>query len=154
MGKKLIFKDADFSVNAIEAGSDWLDITNLFTTWTNQKPYSVTSGDTITGTSIYFKGCAAVDISAYAGRKMRVAFVAFTTSGGAISNFGHIVKDANNTKLEALAFPMNGAAGSMRTYYYDYNIPSSANYFCASYPTNSKITEIGGLPFACYVENV
>lgn len=153
MGKKLIFKDADFSENAIEAGSDWLDITNLFTTWTNQKPYSVNSGEPITGTSSFFKGCAAVDISAYAGKQMRVAFVAFTTSGGAISNFGHIVKDANSTTLEALAFPLNGAAGSMRTYYYDYNIPSSAKYFCASYAIDSKITEIGGMPFACYVKN-
>lgn len=149
MGKKLIFKDADFSVNALETSGDYTDITSLFT-FTNGKAWSANTGELVTST--YFR-YASADVSQYAGKTLKIAFANFTTSGGAVSGFGDVVKDGGGSIIQSWGFPKDASTGpSLSLYYKEITLPSNATTLCVTYAQTSKIPA-GGLQFACYVKN-
>ena len=114
MGKKLIFKDADFSVNALEASGDYTDITSLFT-FTNGKAYSANTGELVTST--YFR-YASANVSQYAGKTLKIAFASFTTSGGTVSGFGDVVKDGGGSIIQSWDFPKDASTGPSLSLYY------------------------------------
>lgn len=103
MGKKLIIKGADFSVNGIPSP---VDITGLFT-WTNNYGISINSGLIIASTT--FK-CTpmdkGVDIRNYIGRTIKITIPRYNTSQGAQPGFGHIILDSVENILRSYQMPL------------------------------------------------
>lgn len=157
MGKKLIFKDVDFSANALEVPGNYTDITSLFT-FTNSKAYKANPEATGVGTlveSTTFRSASA-NVSAYAGKTIKIAFCSFTATGGGASGYGNVAKDSGGNVITSNGcwpFPKYGSTGpALSLYYTEITLPSNANTLCVTYAQTSKIPA-GGLQFACYVKD-
>lgn len=155
MGKRLIVKGADFSVNALEGGT-MTNITSLFTLNESSHPWSVTTGSHASSQSTYF--CAVedlVDISSYVGKTLRITSCKFTPTSGNISNFGHIFQDSGGNHLTDKDIPFElytvDGPNLKADFYEDIEITDEMKYIGVSYPKAATWLQYGGQPFAAYI---
>lgn len=103
MGKKLIIKGADFSVNGIPSP---VDITGRFS-WEDGGGISIQTGNI--NPSQAFK-CTpqgeGVDISNYIGRTIKITIPRYNTTSGAQALFGHVILNSEGDIVRALQFPL------------------------------------------------
>lgn len=155
MGKRLIVRGANFSVNALEGGTT-TNITSLFTLNESSHPWTVTNGSHTSSASSLF--CAVenlVDISSYAGKILRITSCKFTPTNGNRSNFGHIFQDSEGNHLEEkdIAFELYTVTGPnlKADFYEDIEITDEMKWIGVSYPKAATLLQYGGQAFAAYI---
>lgn len=125
-----------------------VDLTNLFT-W-EAGTYNSNGGNS---SSSVFKRSSTIDISAYAGKTMKITWCAYNSStGGQTTYYGLFFYDSNNTKISGVRVPKATGYGSSTGYSiddYEIEIPSNAAGFKTTYFADSVSFTIS--PFSCKV---
>lgn len=148
MGKKLIVKDADFSENGI---SSYTDISYLFDTWTSG---ALNANGNIASSAV-FHVSDSVDISQYAGKKMKFTNAAYKTATGNQPEYFTYFYDSNGdsitgTRIRVQAAP-EAAKGTGYTVEEEVTLPSNVSTVRFTYFDEDGTASFAFDAFSCSV---
>lgn len=149
MGKNLVITGANFENNALERAANWTEITSLFYSWESG---GYIEDGTKTTSGVFKRSTDKVDISIYAGKRIKFLNCAWTTGQGQISGFyTAIVFDASNNVIQSVAFPKNGANSTGYALEAILTLDASAYKIVFTYFTDAKAEALQQPSFYCYV---
>ena len=122
------------------------DITSLFTTWYDNKYVGAnpaktsTYGQSASTTGDVFKACEYVNISAYAGKKMRIAFLKRSNSQGEQTNLGLCFFSGQSASavLYGIQFPVASAADTIEPYELEVTIDPTWTHIRTTYAMDEQ----------------
>jgi hypothetical protein len=148
MGKKLIIKGADFSVNKIDLPFE-VDLTGLFTFTSGT--YAIGGGAT---SSASFKKSNTIDVSDYVGKTMNVSFCSYKSSAGERPGYyGLFFYDADNQVISnQQVYLGTDGNGSGRSVDMNIIIPDNAVGFKTTYLAEEAFAD-EATPFYCIIHD-